>query len=216
MSLKRNGTSRVCAVYLFTCNLFALTAAVTLRVNQDSVNGTVGQSVLLSASYTVSDSDGYLRITWIKTGTRIVQYKCLPKSDNTERGYYTISDHYKHRVEFPPENASLLLKDLQFNDSGIYELTIADSGGTRTTKLTLTVQPQSGSRMDAKRTSVLEVILPPVGLAVFLIVLCLIVKMRRGCKRTQKQTGERNDPEDSRISGILYRKIYVLIIGDII
>ncbi|XP_038672983.1 uncharacterized protein LOC119976509 [Scyliorhinus canicula] len=179
MLLKRNGISRLFGVYFTAFNSFALIAAVTLRVNQDSVNGTVGQSVLLSASYTISDSDGYLRIKWTKSGVRIVDYRCISKRDDrhTERcQFMSASDDYRHRAVLFPENASLLLNYLELNDSGDYELSVSHSTGTKSASLMLTVRPDA----DKKRTPGIEAKIRYLSLIVILIFLCFTVKTQRG------------------------------------
>ncbi|XP_067830158.1 cell surface A33 antigen-like isoform X2 [Heptranchias perlo] len=178
-----------------------LWTAVTLRVQQDCLNGTVAQSVLLPTSYTISDSHGYLRIKWTRAGTRIVELKCTSKSDSNLTGCShraSVPDRYKHRAVLFPENASLLLKDLQLNDSGTYELSISHSTGTEKASLMLTVQPDTRHRMDAdkKRTPGVEAKVRYVSLIVILIFLCFTVKTRRGCKRTQEQTERENAPQD--------------------
>ncbi|XP_072113448.1 uncharacterized protein [Mobula birostris] len=113
-------------------------------MHPDRLTGTVGQFVLLPASYTNSDSGGYLRITWTKTGTRIVDFRCPSDRNGNLVGFthtIPIADHYKYRAVLFPENASLLMKDLQTSDSGIYELSISCSTGTEKGSLYLTVQP---------------------------------------------------------------------------
>ncbi|XP_051899503.1 uncharacterized protein LOC127585842 [Pristis pectinata] len=186
----------VCGLGLFTY-LSAVTAALTLRVPQDSVNGTAGRSVLLPVSYTVPDSHGYLRITWTRAGAKVVE--CTSVSEERSP-YITVSDPYKHRAIVFPENASLLLGELQIDDSGIYELSVSHSMGTAKRNLTLVVRPDirnrnnsedfpgTGNQSDTRDTtgtnsnpvSNLELIGPPVSSAVILIILCVIVKMRRG------------------------------------
>ncbi|XP_078075401.1 uncharacterized protein LOC144497834 [Mustelus asterias] len=204
MLLKRNWASTLLGIYLFAFNPFVLIAALTVRVNQDSLNGTVNQSVLLPASYTVSDTDGYLRIKWLrKTGTRIVDYRCISKRGNMHTGrchYLSVPEDYKHRTVLFPENASLLLKDLQLNDSGIYELSISHSMGTRSVTLMLTVQPQAGHGMDTdkKRTPGVEAKVRYLSLVVILFFVCFTVKTQKGCKRMQKQTGKENATQDGR------------------
>ncbi|XP_051899667.1 uncharacterized protein LOC127585951 [Pristis pectinata] len=213
----------VCCICLFTY-LFAVNAAATLRVARDRLTGTVGQSVLLPASYTDSDSHGYLRITWTKAGSRIADFRCpSDRSGNFDGCHQTIPipDHYKHRAVFFLENASLLLRDLQISDSGVYELSIGHSTGMEKGSLNLTVQPSTRdtpgttNRTDMGHKigshSRLEFILPPVGIAVIAIFLLLTVKMRRGCKQAQEQTEKRNTAEDHQKSqeraGALYAEL---------
>ncbi|XP_043534034.1 uncharacterized protein LOC122541378 isoform X3 [Chiloscyllium plagiosum] len=154
MSASRNGIPKMCGACLFAFNPFALLAAVTLRVSQDSVNGTVGESVLLAVSYTVSDPGGYLRIRWTRAGIRMVDYRCISDRDNSLSGrchYLPVPGDYKHRVVLFPENASLLLQHLHFNDSGIYELSVSHSEGTETAKITLMVQNTTECGMGCNR-----------------------------------------------------------------
>ncbi|XP_038672036.1 uncharacterized protein LOC119976031 [Scyliorhinus canicula] len=204
MSRKGNKSSTTFSVYLFTCSYFLLIAAVTLRVNQDSVNGTVGQSVLLSASYTISNSSDYLRITWIKAGTRIVEYRCLLKRGNnlTECNYrWSVPDDYRHRVVLFPDNASLLLKCLELNDSGIYKLSISHPAGTEMVRFMLTVHPNSSYRMDGENQRPgVEAKVRYLSLVVVFIFLCFTVKTRRGYKQNQEQTEKGNARQDVRNS----------------
>ncbi|XP_060707022.1 uncharacterized protein LOC132832853 isoform X1 [Hemiscyllium ocellatum] len=193
MSPNRSGIPKMCGACLFAFNPFALLAAVTLRVSQDSVNGTVGESVLLAASYTVSDPDGYLRIRWTRAGIRMVDYRCISDRDHSlsERCHYLpVPGDYKHRVVLFPENASLLLQRLHFNDSGIYELSISHSQGTEIAKITLVVQNTTECGMDTnmKKTPRAIAKIRYASLVVILIFLCFTVKTQRGCNRIQKQT----------------------------
>ncbi|XP_072115184.1 uncharacterized protein [Mobula birostris] len=142
----------VCGLCLFTY-LSAVTAALTLRVHQDRVNGTAGHSVLLPVSYTVPDPHGYLRITWTGGGNASVcmEYTCFSGQEchlSDSRSHTTVSKPCKHRALLFPENASLLLRDLQINDSGIYELSIVHSTGTEKGNLTLEVRPATESAID--------------------------------------------------------------------
>ncbi|XP_078422378.1 uncharacterized protein LOC144695355 isoform X1 [Cetorhinus maximus] len=192
---------------IFAFNPFALIAAVTLGV---TLNGTVHQSVLLPASYTISDPSGYLRIRWMKAGTkagsRIVDYRCTSERGNTltERCHYLpVPDDYKRRSVLFPQNASLLLEDLQLNDSGTYELSISHPRGTEMARFMLTVQPDTardGTDTDKKRTPGVEAKVRYLSLVVIVFFLCFTVKTRRGCKKTQKQTQKDNAAQDGQKS----------------
>ncbi|XP_048376267.1 uncharacterized protein LOC125446604 [Stegostoma tigrinum] len=196
MSPRRNGIARMCGVCLLALNPFTLLAAVTLRVDQDRVNGTVGQSALLAVSYNLSDPGGYLRIRWNRAGTRIVDYRCISNRDSRRSElchYLPVPGDDKHRVVHFPENASLLLRDLHFNDGGIYELSISHSEGTEMARVILTVRNGTGGGMgsvvtEAKRAPRAEAKIRYASLAVILIFLCFTVKTQTGCNRTQKQT----------------------------
>ncbi|XP_072920578.1 uncharacterized protein [Hemitrygon akajei] len=184
--------------------------AVTLTVHQDQMNGTVGQAVLLPTSYTDPDSHGYLRITWTKAGRRIADYRC-PSSRNgnfAECAQTMLTDdHYKHRTVLFPENASLLLRDLQISDSGIYELSISHSAGTESRSLKLMVQPDTSNRTswysqkesdtDNEPSLGIGIHLRYIGLVVFVIFLYWIVKSHGGCKQTQAQTEKPNAQDQS-------------------
>ncbi|XP_051899504.1 uncharacterized protein LOC127585843 [Pristis pectinata] len=215
----------VCGLGLFTY-LSAVTAALTLRVPQDTVNGTAGQSVLLPVSYTVPDPHGYLRITWTRAGSVTVEYTCFSGQEcylKKISPHITVSDPFKHRAVLFPENASLLLRDLQVNDSGIFELSISHTTGMEKRNITLVVQPDTAGRIvngnrsdigngtnagnttstDWSPTVKNEVIISAVVLAVALIILCLIVKMGRGkhdrvsvCQGSQKQKEEEHTTQD--------------------
>ncbi|XP_072113453.1 uncharacterized protein [Mobula birostris] len=192
--------------------LFVVNVAVTLREHPKRVNGTVGQSVLFSASHIVSNFQAYMRIRLSRKGMTIVNYRCPEKRNDTFAGCEqtpSISDNYETRIVLFPENASLLLRDLQISDSGIYELSISHSKGSENCSFTLRVLPQSGTDIDGRSQtgngtntgntkgphSTLVFILPAVGIAVIIISLHLTIKMRRGCKQAQGQTGKINTPQ---------------------
>ncbi|XP_062905758.1 uncharacterized protein LOC134347289 [Mobula hypostoma] len=210
----------VCGLAIFTY-LSAVTAALTLRVHQDRVNGTAGQSVLLPVSYTVPDPHGYLRITWTGGGNASVciEYTCFSGQEchlSDRRSHITVSETCKHRALLFPENASLLLRDLQINDSGIYELSISDSTGTENGSLVLTVRFDGTTSQATDRTPVIkviknEVIIPPVVFAAAVIILCLVVKMQRVCKGSHKQRAEGRNSQDHREpqagDGVLYTEV---------
>ncbi|XP_078271992.1 uncharacterized protein LOC144602728 [Rhinoraja longicauda] len=99
-------------------------------------------------------------------------------------------DPYKHRAVLFPGNASLLLRDLQINDSGIYELSISHSTGTEGGSFNLTVQSDGTSKEQAAAVGTK---VRYVGLVIFFIFFCLIVKAHGGCKRTQAQREKQRD-----------------------
>ncbi|XP_072920459.1 HEPACAM family member 2-like [Hemitrygon akajei] len=196
-----------------TC-LSAVNAALILRVHQDRVNGTVGQSVLLPVSYTDPDPRGYLRIIWTRTAHVIIQHTRFSGKDGDHRSrtHITISDPYKHRAVLFPKNASLLLNDLQVNDSGIYELSIGLLRGMEKRSMTLTVWPDTTDGADTrnrndtgnqnyiwngsdtldttdtdKKQIPFEANARYVSLVVIFIFLCFTVKTCRGCGRAQER-----------------------------
>ncbi|XP_031747451.1 carcinoembryonic antigen-related cell adhesion molecule 3-like isoform X1 [Xenopus tropicalis] len=98
-----------------------------LTVHTSSLNVSVGQSLLLPTTYSISSpAQSWPSIEWAREGQTIVhcsvsngsiRAKGLPVWVNEKTG---ISPEYQGRVEFFPLNASLLLKDLSVNDSGTY------------------------------------------------------------------------------------------------
>ncbi|XP_048815667.1 uncharacterized protein LOC125699795 isoform X3 [Lagopus muta] len=123
--------------------------ALLIEVLQDAVSGTVGHSVLLPVSYTVNSSFCFpLSIIW-KFGnssqaiiTCTVQNCSLDAWGAPKECSALCFPHrsYRHRIEVFPENASLLLRDLQLSDSGVYSVFFQQQNQSR--RITLAVHQQ--------------------------------------------------------------------------
>nr|XP_025043793.1 uncharacterized protein LOC112546891 [Pelodiscus sinensis] len=173
--------------------------ALLVEIPQDSVNGTVGHSVLLPISYKLQTGPfpSPLGIHWYFSNTPnpLVSYTVTKCSVGTE-GIPTrcSGDHFTHpayqgRAELFPENASLLLRNLQLNDSGVYSLTF--NGQRQTKHITLTVSephvnpgnPESnGNTGDGgkpkKNPYLLPGLLVTAGLSLLLVLLLLVFCFR--------------------------------------
>uniref|UniRef100_A0A8C4Y335 Ig-like domain-containing protein n=1 Tax=Gopherus evgoodei TaxID=1825980 RepID=A0A8C4Y335_9SAUR len=116
----------------------------------DSLNGTVGQSVLLSVTYKLQGPfDFPLAIQWNFSNTTnvLVTYTGTNFSVSAEgiptchSGYVFIHPSYQGRIIFFPENASLLLQNLRLIDGGVYTVNFRLLKKTR--NIALTVSPVS-------------------------------------------------------------------------
>ncbi|XP_068813391.1 HEPACAM family member 2 isoform X3 [Struthio camelus] len=119
---------------------------VLIKAPQDSVNGTVGHSVLLPVSYKFTNSSCFpLSIQWTFSNRSDALITCtvLNCSLSAEGApKHCFAKHFPHaayrgRVVLFPENASLLLRDLQLSDGGVYSVTFKQQIQTR--HITLTV-----------------------------------------------------------------------------
>ncbi|XP_072113459.1 uncharacterized protein [Mobula birostris] len=209
MSPRRSEGVRVYGVQLLTFTLLVPMAVATLRVHQNRLNGSVDHSVLLPASYTISDPRGYLRIKWSRAGKRIVEYRCISeRNSNSDECSHVMSysDLYKHRVVLFPENASLLLKHLQINDSGLYELSVSQARGIERGSFNLVVQADNanetghGEIMDTakKKTPGFKDKIRYVTLTLILFFLCFTMKIRRDSKRAQKRSKRGNASQNGQ------------------
>ncbi|XP_050820352.1 uncharacterized protein LOC127056491 [Gopherus flavomarginatus] len=120
--------------------------ALLIDIPQDSVNGTVGLSVLLSISYRLQGPfSSPLSIQWnfSNTPNPLTMYTVINCSVSAEgiptrcSGLNYTHEAYQGRTEFFPENASLLLRNLQLSDRGVYSVTFKAPQQTR--HITLTV-----------------------------------------------------------------------------
>ncbi|KFU94027.1 hypothetical protein M959_15021, partial [Chaetura pelagica] len=101
-------------------------------IHQDPINGTVGQSALLPVSYSLADaSDLPVSIDWrfLKSLEKLLTCQLrscslgpggVPRNCSTTCFTHATS---RGRAWLFPQNGSLLLRDLQLRDSGIYFVT---------------------------------------------------------------------------------------------
>ncbi|KFP73337.1 hypothetical protein N311_07587, partial [Apaloderma vittatum] len=105
--------------------------AVLIQVHQDSVNGTVGQSVLLPVSYRFEGAPHFpVSIRWTFGNSSDPLITCTVNCSAGDGGVprNCSANHFPHRAyhgrtEIFPENGSLLLRHLQLSDSGVYRVT---------------------------------------------------------------------------------------------
>lgn len=133
-----------------------LSHALLIDIPLDSVNGTVGHSVLLPVSYTLQGPfPSPLSIQWYfsNSSNLLTTYTVTNCSVSAEgiptrcSGYNYTLPAYQGRTEFFPENASLLLQNLQLSDSGVYSVTFKVPQQTR--HITLTVSESHLNRRNA-------------------------------------------------------------------
>ncbi|XP_039345076.1 uncharacterized protein LOC120372227 [Mauremys reevesii] len=115
----------------FILLILGFSQALLIDVPLDSVNGTVSHSVLLPVSYRLQGPfPSPLSIQWnfSNNPNPLVLYTVTNCSVSAEgiptrcSGYNYIHPTYQGRTEFFPENASLLLQNLQLSDSGVYSV----------------------------------------------------------------------------------------------
>ncbi|XP_040555177.1 uncharacterized protein LOC771657 isoform X1 [Gallus gallus] len=123
-----------------------------IEIPQDAVSGTVGQSMLLPVSYRINSSLLFpLSILWKFGSSSQVIVTCTAQNCSLDAWgtptncsaicYPHVT--YQGRAAVFPENASLLLRDLQLNDSGVYSVTFQEQNLSR--QITLAVHKQHGS-----------------------------------------------------------------------
>ncbi|XP_077124047.1 HEPACAM family member 2-like isoform X1 [Ranitomeya variabilis] len=138
---------RLCAHVL----LIGLSRALNITVPMEPVEGVVGDSVLLPVTYSVPQPPAMLQITWSHENS-IVLFSEMTLSGSGEppalairNEYHIVVGRFQRRVVFYPENASLLLRNIQLNDSGLYTVTFQELNQSRS--MVLVVHgPQSACR----------------------------------------------------------------------
>ncbi|CAM2120216.1 unnamed protein product [Caretta caretta] len=120
--------------------------ALLIDILQDSVNGTISHSVFLPVSYRLQEPFPFpLSIQWhfsnsLNPLTTYTVTNCSVSAEGIPihcSGNNFIHSEYQGRTVFFPENASLLLQNLQLSDSGVYSITFKVPQQTR--HITLTV-----------------------------------------------------------------------------
>ncbi|XP_075369443.1 uncharacterized protein LOC142415255 isoform X1 [Mycteria americana] len=139
------GCCTLCSILMFVRG----NLGVLINIHQEVVNGIVGQSVLLPLSYRFSRAPRFpVSIVWMFTNDMDVVVSCTllncslgaggdPSNCSANR---FPQPAYRGRAELFPENGSLLLRDLQLSDSGVYSVSFRPSYQTR--RLVLTVHEQ--------------------------------------------------------------------------
>lgn len=122
---------------------------VLIKIHQDSINSTMGQSVLLPVSYGFDGAPHFpVSIAWRFGNNQDALITCTVLNCSLGAGgapSHCFAKHfprstYNSRAELFPENGSLLLRDLQLSDSGVYHVTFRPSYQTQ--RVTLTVHEQ--------------------------------------------------------------------------
>uniref|UniRef100_A0A3B1J6M0 Immunoglobulin domain-containing protein n=1 Tax=Astyanax mexicanus TaxID=7994 RepID=A0A3B1J6M0_ASTMX len=110
--------------------IFTLSTLISITGSSDPVFRVVGDSFRLEINGSASEFDDFF---WVFNSTVNVQkyYKILKHNTQTPR--------YKDRVEFNEETCSLTLKNVQKDDSGLYEVKASSTEKTAVAKYRLSV-----------------------------------------------------------------------------
>ncbi|XP_074962463.1 uncharacterized protein LOC142063049 isoform X3 [Phalacrocorax aristotelis] len=123
---------------------------VHVNIHQHLTSGTVGQSVLLPVSYSFhGDFQLPMSISWGFSDSVDRLITCTVENCSLGAGgapsscsaKFFLHHKYHDRAEFFPENGSLLLQDLQLNDSGVYTVTFDPPHITQHINLTVHKRP---------------------------------------------------------------------------
>ncbi|XP_007909341.1 uncharacterized protein LOC103190391 isoform X1 [Callorhinchus milii] len=132
---------------LILSSLPAHVSALKVTACQSTVTRFVNQDSVLPVLYEAPNSSGFLRIQWkflSRYRTEIVMTHSLPDTAQT-KGWIKplfVPDTYTGRVTLSPENASLFIRDLRLNDTGMYRVTVTDSKKESQAYVNLTVISQ--------------------------------------------------------------------------
>ncbi|XP_044151051.1 uncharacterized protein LOC122939122 isoform X2 [Bufo gargarizans] len=121
--------------------LISFSGALNITVPSEPVQGFVGDSVLLPVTYSLAQPPTTLQVTWNHDNSIVLfseMTTCGTETSQTLRicnEYHISVGRYRHRVVFYPENASLLLRGVQRNDSGRYTVTFQELNQSRSMML---------------------------------------------------------------------------------
>ncbi|CAM4614973.1 unnamed protein product [Caretta caretta] len=201
--------------------------ALLIEVPQDSINGTVGQSVLLSVTYKLQRPfPSLLSIQWNFSNTTnvFVTYTGTNFSVNAEgiptchSGNVFIHPSYQGRIMFFPENASLLLQNLSLIDGGVYIVNFRLLKKTRDIALTVSAphfnngNPESSEPAEDDTLAIpghpIDYIAGGCSILLFLLLLLLCCRWHRGAAGSQTtriiEQEQVQNPEDSRVASTLH------------
>ncbi|XP_073533153.1 HEPACAM family member 2-like isoform X2 [Phyllobates terribilis] len=144
---------RLCAHVL----LIGFSRSLNITVPTEPVQGVVGDSVLLPVTYRISQPPAMLQIIWNHENS-IVLFSEMTLSGSREppavtirNEYHIVVGRYQRRVVFYPENASILLKNVQLNDSGRYTVTFQELNQSRSMVLVIHSPQSACSNPDFKQ-----------------------------------------------------------------
>ncbi|KAM3929257.1 HEPACAM family member 2-like [Leptodactylus fuscus] len=129
--------------YLACVLLIGFSRAVNISVPAEPVQAVVGDSVLLPVSYSISQPPTTLQVIWNHENSIVLfseMTMCGSEDPPTLRisdEYHIVVGRYQHRVVFFPENASLLLRDVRWDDSGRYTVTFQELNQSRSMMLVI-------------------------------------------------------------------------------
>ncbi|XP_056374783.1 HEPACAM family member 2-like [Hyla sarda] len=117
--------------------LIGLSGSLNITVPTEPVRGIVGDSVLLPVTYNIADPPATLQVIWSHENSIILfseMTMCVreePPTLEITNEYNIVVGRYQKRAVFYPGNASLLLRDVQRNDSGRYTVTFQELNQSR-------------------------------------------------------------------------------------
>ncbi|KAM6061299.1 uncharacterized protein VSU04_008899 isoform 1-T1 [Chlamydotis macqueenii] len=186
--------------------LLGRSLAVLVEIHRDSVNGTVGQPVLLPVSYRFEGAPHFpVSIVWTPPNSSDPLITCTvfncslgawgAPSDCSAKHF--LHPTYHNRAKLFPENGSLLLWDLRLGDSGVYGITFRPS--SQTWHFTLTVHnPRLALEHPANTVAQNRIHHWAIGICcsvALLLLLLLLGCARRRARQRRRSTEQRQVPD---------------------
>ncbi|XP_069815338.1 carcinoembryonic antigen-related cell adhesion molecule 3-like [Dendropsophus ebraccatus] len=146
--------------------LIGLSGTLHITVPIEPIQGIVGDSILLPVTYSIAQPPSTLQVVWSHEKSLVLfsemtmRVRGEPPKLEISNEYHVLVGRYHNRAVFYPENASLLLRNVQRNDSGRYTVTFEELNQSRS--MMLIIHDPEAASSDPELSGSLHITVPTV------------------------------------------------------